>query len=190
MISVNRNIIKSSNKLRRNTRFGVHACDNIAFVCLWVNHHIKTTLVLGPTNARSTRPILFPSVAQYATHQNSATGTIGFDYDALLPRTGCIRPPVRALFYPNFRFVGTLARIGITYPFFFLRVFTGLEMALFAGRPLFLAGCAILAAFRAGFGVFCSISGRLCAQSTKFCTIPPRKWSHWVQSFEPTLRPG
>ena len=53
-------------------------------------------------------------------------------------RTARIPQPVRASFLPNFRFAGILARLGIIYPFFFLRVFMGLEMDFFAGRPLFL----------------------------------------------------
>ena len=119
--------------------------------------HIKTTLASGPTNVRSMRPIPFPSVAQCATRQYSATGTNDFDCGATWPRTEHIRPPVPALFLANFRFAGILVLPRVIYHFLFLIRFTGFFVAFPGGRPLLRFGCAISGAFRAISAGFCSI---------------------------------
>lgn len=79
-------------------------------------------------------------------------------------RTAHIPPPIRALFLLNFRFAGISARLGTSYPFFFLRVFTGLEIAFFAGRPLFLGSVpdfvVLLTLFRVS-GIFLVVFGTL-----------------------------
>ena len=129
-----------------------------------VNVHIKITVASGPTNGRSTRPIPFPSASMFPTQA-----------DCALQRIGHIRPPVRALFFANFRFAGILHLPYTIYPFFGLRVFTGLEMAFLAGRPLFLVSCTDFAGFRAILGRSCTISGVLCAISAGFCSIG---WLH------------
>ena len=109
---------------------------------------IKTISASGPTNARSMRPIPFPYFAQYATRPRYASGTNDFGCVASSQRIARIPPPVRALFFANFRFAGISSRLGTTYPFFFLRRFTGFfgafpGMVVFRGRPRLGFGCNI-----------------------------------------------
>ena len=110
--------------------------------------HIKTISASGPTNARSTRPILFPYAGTLPIIPVYGTQRIGVAYVVIARRTGRIRRPVRALFLPNFRFAGISSRLGTTYPFFFLRRFTGFfgafpGMVVFRGRPRLGFGCNI-----------------------------------------------
>ena len=172
----------------RHTPRASRAIRASIFVAI-VSIHIKTMLGWGSIISHSMRPIPVPALSISPIFPACATQSICAGCGGRGQQTGCIVSSVRALFLANFRFAGILLHPYSIYPFLGLRVLFGREMAFFGGRPLFLADCAFLVLPRAIFGAFCAIFDGSCAQSTKFCTIPPRKWSHCVHSFEPTLRP-